>query len=43
MAKAETWLSLNVLSVIPATTSPISSSDKACPSRFLRMSSWGSI
>src|ERR1700742_5222212 len=42
MAKAETWLSLKVLLVMPAMTRAISSSLRAWPSRFLRMSSWGS-
>src|SRR3569832_1019677 len=42
IAKAETWLSVNVFSVMPRTTCAISSSVSAWPSRFLRISSWGS-
>src|SRR6185312_13223710 len=43
MAKAATWLSLRLPSVIPRTTKAIASSVSSWPSRFLRMISCGSM
>src|SRR5689334_18985597 len=43
MAKAATWLSLKVPSVMPRTTKATASSLSSCPSRFLRMISCGSM
>src|SRR6185437_6508982 len=43
MAKAATWLSLKLPSVMPRTTKAIASSLSSWPSRFLRMISCGSM
>src|SRR5437762_6477468 len=43
MAKAATWPSLRVESVMPRAMRAISSAESSCPSRFLRMISCGSM
>src|SRR5579859_8155570 len=43
MARAETWPSDTEPSVMPLMKKAISSRDKACLSRFLRMISWASM